>query len=219
MNSYSLIIFLNVLFTLVSCTNQSVQLPQIPITSVSDIQNHSELWVFYKEKDGKIEAHLNKNNRINSTHWIINIDKRLTLKELVPVFKTIKEKRELKSIHKKEGMKNYLSYSDIKDKKIALFAMDSLYFSIHSRKKIDKLKRSNNNNHTLVFTKKTIEIDRQKFPIKKWETMRLDTLSKGNIQLVFSQALNYQDYLEYRISIKNKLPKGMAINKLEYVIQ
>lgn len=219
MNRSSIIVFLGVIFSFVSCTNQSVQLPQIPISGVSDIQNHSELWVFYKEKDGKIEAHLNKNNRINSTHWIINIDKRLTLKVLVPVFKIIKEKRELKSIHKKEGMKNYLSYSDIKDKKIALFAMDSLYFSMNSKDKTDPLNALNKNSHRLFFSKETIEIDTHKFPIQDWETIRLDTLTKESMQLLFSQDLNYQEYLEYRMSINNKLPKKISINKLEYVIQ
>ncbi|HIP48361.1 MAG TPA: hypothetical protein EYG92_05285 [Lutibacter sp.] len=219
MRSFKIVFLLILVFSIVSCTNKTVELPQLPISGESEIQNHSQIWVFYKEKDGKIEAELNKNNRITTTHWIINIDKRLTLKELVPVFNIIKEKRELKSMHKKDGMNNYLSYSDIKNKKIALFAMDSLYFTMQSKEKIAELKQSNINTHAIAFSKESIRLDGNSFPINQWNSMVLDSLSKGRVRLEFSQNLSYQEYLKYRITIQNKLPKEMYIEKLEYVIQ
>ena len=219
MQLYKIVFFSLFLFSIVSCSNKELQLPQLPISGESEIQNHSQIWVFYKEKKGEIEAELNINNRITTTHWIINIDKRLTLKELVPVFKIIKEKRELKSAHKKEGMKNYLSYSDINNKKIALFSMDSINFMKQSREKMDILKLSNKTVHTLKFSKDTILLDAKSFPINTWDSMVLDTLSKDNIQLVFNHKLNYQEYLKYRMTINTKLPKGIHVENLEYVLQ
>lgn len=218
MSRFTVVFFLILALSISSCSNKEILLPQIPISGISEIQNHSQLWVFYKEKDGKIEADLNINNKITTTHWIINIDKRLTLKELVPVFKTIKEKREKKSIHSIEGMNNYLTYSDIKNKKIALFAMDSIYFMTLSKEKMETLKQENDSFSIIEFSAENILLNSKSFSANKWDSMILDTLSKSNLQLVFSEELSYQKYLEYRLKIQNKLSEDIHVNSLEYVL-
>lgn len=94
------------------CQKQEVQLPLIPVAGITEIQNHSSIWIFYKEQHADTLAILNKNNKILNTHWIFNIDKRLTMKNVVPHLKTMQESRNKDSMHKKEGMLNYFSYAD-----------------------------------------------------------------------------------------------------------
>ncbi len=85
-----LLFILSFFLTLSSCTNKTIQLPQIAISGESEIQNHSQIWVFYKYNKDKIKAEINKNNTISTTNWIINIDKRLPIREVIPVFQTFK---------------------------------------------------------------------------------------------------------------------------------
>lgn len=108
------------LLLLFGCEKKQVQLPLIDIPGMSEIQNHSSIWVFLDTKDGKSRAKLNKNNKILNTHWIYNIDKRLTMGELVPLLIEMQKAKNKDSMHKKEGMKSYFSYADISGDKISL---------------------------------------------------------------------------------------------------
>ena len=81
-----------------------MQLPIIEIAGITEIQNHSSIWIFYDEQEGDETAILNKNNKIINTHWIFNIDKRLTMKTVVPHLSAMQENRDKDSMHKKGDM-------------------------------------------------------------------------------------------------------------------
>ena len=114
-----LILFLNTLLFL-GCQKKQVQLPLLDIQGISEIQNHSSIWVFLETENGENTAKLNKNNKILNTHWIFNIDRRLTMDQVVPILIEMQKAKNKDSMHKKEGMKNYFSYADTSTKKISL---------------------------------------------------------------------------------------------------
>jgi len=213
----TLLLALSLSFLLFSCSDKSVLLPQIAISGETDIQNHTEVWVFYKEEEGKISADLNKNNTVTSTNWIINIDKRLPLSEVIPVFQFIKAKRSKKSIHRVEGMKDYLSYSNTLDEKIAVFPINDIQYLLLSKSEIDKINKDKICDYAIRFSSEIININNQEFRKKSWNKHLLENLESECVQLQFNSKLSYQEFLEYRLSVSKFLPKGVKIETTEYI--
>jgi hypothetical protein len=111
------------------CQKQEVQLPIIEIAGITEIQNHSSIWIFYDEQEGDETAILNKNNKIINTHWIFNIDKRLTMKTVVPHLSAMQENRDKDSMHKKGDMLSYFSYADTSLNQISLTPFPPVVFT------------------------------------------------------------------------------------------
>jgi len=212
------LIFFTLLIAFTSCKNKTLELPQVAVSGASEIQNYSQIWVFYKEVNNKAKADLNRKNTIGTTHWVINIDKKLTLSEVIPAFHFIKKKRSGKSMHSVEGMQNFLSYSDIENEKIALFPMDSITYSLKSREELAKLEQEEPCDYILGFFENAIWLNEHKFSLDSWESFSLDSLSKGKIQLHFHEKLSYQDYMNYRLTLNQKLTKEISIETTEFVI-
>jgi len=124
---FYLILFLN-LILLSGCQKKPVQLPLIDYPGISEIQNHSSIWIFMETVNGETLPKLNKNNKILNTHWIFNIDRRLTMSQVVPLLIEMQENRNKDSMHKKEGMKNYFSYADTATQKISLIPFPQTSF-------------------------------------------------------------------------------------------
>lgn len=110
------------------CQKKQVQLPLIDMPGISEIQNHSSIWIFIQSNNGETSAKLNKNNKITNTHWIFNIDRRLTMAQVIPVLEEMQENRNKDSMHKKEGMKNYFSYADTATETISLIPFHQTAF-------------------------------------------------------------------------------------------
>lgn len=213
-----LIFFLFILI-LNSCNNKTLDLPQVAVSGLSEIQNHSQIWVFYNYDKDKIKAEINKNNVITTTHWIINIDRRLPLSEIIPVFHMIKNKRAKKSIHSSENMKNYLSYSDILENKIALYSIDSIQHIMLPKAEINQILKDKPCKNTIEFSKDLITINQREIQLNLWGKKQLDSLSPGCIQLIFSENLSYQKYMEYRLELDAFLTARLKIEPTEFVFK
>ncbi len=216
MKKLSLVLIM--LLALTSCKKKSLELPQVGVSGLSEIQNYSQIWVFYKIENYKVKADLNRNNTIGTTHWVINIDKRLPLRELVPTFHYIKNKRSGKSIHSVEGMQNYFSYSDIKNEKIALFPIDSINFLMQTKDEMAQLEQEDMCDYIIEFSNNAIWLNEHRIPTESWESLELDSLSQGKIQLHFDENLSYQDYMYYHLTLNEKLSTGIRLEKTEFVI-
>ena len=215
MKNYLLFLFLSLIF--ISCTDKSVALPQVAVSGKTEIQNHSQIWVFQDTKEGSIKAKVNKNNTISTTNWIINIDKQLPMSEVIPVFQMIKAKRAKKSIHSAEGMKDYLSYSNTLDKNISVFSIDSIQFMLLSKEKLVTLNQDKICENTINFSPNDIRVNTKKHAVSQWNKEMLTSLKTGCVQLQYNQNLSYQKYMEYRLSVAEFLPEGVSIETTEYV--
>jgi hypothetical protein len=70
----------------------------------------SPIYIFLEQRKDTL-AEVNRKNSIISTNWILNVDKRLPLRLVIPeIMKLQQKKRE--EAHKNENAENYYSYAD-----------------------------------------------------------------------------------------------------------
>lgn len=122
------IFFLMGLVLLCQCSDKEVLLPVIAEGGIPETQNHSSIWIFYDPSGQDSKAVLNKNNKLINTNWIFNIDRRLTMKDVIPLLQAMQSDRNKDSMHKKEGMINFFSYADSKNERISLLKFPQINF-------------------------------------------------------------------------------------------
>lgn len=214
-------------FLMLSCAKKEVKIPTLPEKGIQEVQNHSQVWLFFEVENKDTIAIVNSKNTISTTHWIYNIDKRLPLKTIMPSIITLQDKH-ANSMHSEKGMHDYFSYSDTISKRLSFLEFDGVTFktdSLLSKSFIEKNSSdySNFNNINLVFNKNSIWINDVKTekPNLKTELMALLALSsEGNqamLHLNFDQNLPYQDYLFYRTMIHAIGTKNILINQNEFI--
>lgn len=106
------IICLFIIFSLFSCNNERVlQLPEIENAEITEVLDVSPAYVFYDETQ-QDSTFFNRKNLIGTTNWLVNVDKRLTLTQVIPHIQYLQEKRKKVSMHKNENAKNYFTCND-----------------------------------------------------------------------------------------------------------
>lgn len=185
-----------------SCTKKKVELPKIEIEGISEIYNHSSIWIFYELKNKDTLAILNKSNKILNTDWIFNIDKRLPMKKIVPFLQQMQEDKNKDSMHKKEGMLNFFSYVDILNNKISLIQFHPTKYT-YSEKSYQKILRDSSKNKIveLNLNKDQLSLGGEKITNgklnQKLHDMQFnDTINKLKIILKYNENTPYKDYLK-----------------------
>ncbi len=189
---------LAILFLLISCGNQEdILLPKSNVTIVSDVVDHSPIYIFFRTKGKDTLAEVNRKNSIISTNWILNIDKRLPLQLVIPEVMKLQEKKRNEVAHKNELAENYYSYADSIGKNMAFLPFTKVYykmgkpesggFSIHFEK-----------GNELVLVNKTL--------IKKDEVLdyvySIDHAINPKILLLFDKNMSFQEYIQNKILIR-----------------
>lgn len=192
-----IIILLFIISIAFSCNKKEVKVPRVAMQGAEDIYNNSRIWMFYGE-DGKLN--LNEKNRISSTHWLFNIDKKLALKEFMPELNKLKIKHSEKSPHNTKPMNNYFTYVNSLNDHLSFYQFDSINYKI-----IDKSKLPKFSSDTLLFEvnsviKETPEIEKSKI-----------------IQTIFDSDLSFQDYLASKAILEKEIGKE-NISRVEYII-
>ena len=199
------IVFYSMLLLFTSCQNKEVQLPLIDIPGISEIQNHSSIWVFMETKNGKSIADLNKNNKILNTHWIYNIDRRLQMKEVLPVLIAMQENKNKDSMHKKEGMKSYFSYADTKSSSISLLLFPQTTFITDTRAtNVMQDFRENTCTAILELVDDDIKLNGKRQALADLASnlkkgQQCTSEEKLKVMLMFDEETSYQNYLELKV--------------------
>lgn len=191
---YYTLIFLFILF---SCGNkEDILLPKSNITIVSDVVDHSPIYIFFRIKGKDTLAEVNRKNSIISTNWILNIDKRLPLRLVIPEVMKLQEKKRSEVVHKNELAENYYSYADSIGKNMAFLPFTKVYY------KLEKPKFG-----VIVFFDKYNKISVNNVAVKKEELQNyLDNLpsDKSNKFLFcFAKDLSYGSYIQNEIFIQS----------------
>jgi hypothetical protein len=188
-----------------ACKKKEVQLPIIDIPGISEIQNHSSIWVFMKNQNGNSVAELNKNNKILNTHWIYNIDRRLHMKEVVPVLIEMQKNKNKDSMHKKGDMKSYFSYADTKSKAISLLLFPQTNFVTESSSaKFLEAFDQKNCAVKIQLLENEIAIDGTNYPLSSMistlkKTLICDAEEKHSVLLMYGGSTSYQTYLQAKV--------------------
>ena len=131
MKYFSLILF----FILLSCgKKEDILLPKSNVTIVSNVEDHSPIYIFFRTKGKDTLAEVNKKNEIISTNWIFNIDKRLPLRLVIPEVMKLQEKKRNEVAHKNELAENYYSYADSIGKNMAFLPFTEMVYKMEKPK-------------------------------------------------------------------------------------
>ena len=197
------------LLLFLSCNNNKVvQLPEMEQADITEIIDVSPAYLFYDEtKKDSIE--LNRKTLISTTNWLVNIDKRLTLKQAIPKIKFLQDKKRNAEIHKNDAAKNYYTCHDTSINNLGFIEFTNVYY---------KEKQPENHNlkpnEYLMVCQTPLNIEVLGLDIDTLKTT-LGTFSKDlkrlfpsfnetkTLQLFLNNKLSFQDY----IGIKSKLNK------------
>jgi hypothetical protein len=224
MRKLTLILFA---FLMLGCAKKELKIPTLAEKGIQELQNHSQVWLFFEVKNNDTIAVVNRKNTISTTHWIYNIDKRLSLKTIIPDIIQLQDKH-ANSMHSEKGMLDYFSYSDTITKKLSFLEFGGITFET-----IDELpqnfleeneaKYQNYQNINLVFGKNsirmnTVETDKSNFKNELTTLLKLPVEDKQTmLHLNFNRNLLYQDYLFYKTIIHNLSNENILINKNEFI--
>lgn len=193
-----------------SCSKKNVLLPATENSNITEIKDVSAIYLFYDETK-KDSLEFNRKNIISTTNWLVNIDKRLTLKQILPHLVYLQNKRNKDGMHKNRAAKNYFTCSNPSIENLAFIEFtDVVYhddsFQIFLNKMIDGEGKPN-----ITFfrfnNEKTVTIGNRKISIEALEeyiqTTSLNKIIPLSVYLVFSENLSFQNY----ITIKSLLLK------------
>jgi hypothetical protein len=184
--------------TLISCNKKQVKVPLVAMQGEEEVANNSVIWFFY-DKNGNLS--LNEKNRISSTNWFFNVDKRLPLKKIMPEVIRLFNKHNEKSPHNTKPMKNYFTYVNTLNNHLSFYSFDSIRYFIIKKNQLPKFIKD-----TLI-----LKITNENFKTPYY------TDSTKVIQPVFSEKMTFQEYLTAKSKLK-KIFQKQTISLNEYII-
>lgn len=213
---------------LFSCGKEKkLQLPEIKTAEISELHDVSAAYLFYDETQPN-GVELNRKNLISTTHWLINVDKRLTLKQAIPNIRFLQDKK-ANSSHKNENAKNYftchdlsknnlgfLEFTNVSYKNESLDNYSGILSGIEGSGNTTALAFGKNNKITIASTAlKTMILETTKDSLAYY-LKKCDTIN-GKIILNFNSTLPFQQYIDYK-SILNKTDlKHSKIENTEFI--
>ena len=193
MKYYTLI----VLFALFSCGNkEDVLLPKAAVTIVKNVDDLSPIYIFFRTKGRDTLAEVNRKNSIISTNWILNVDKRLPLRLVIPKIMKLQQKKREEKAHKNENAENYYSYADTIGKNLAFIPFTDVYYKME--RPIGTVIFFNKNNEILI--------ENQVFKKEKLQDLINTNLSKDStttLLFTFDKDLSFGSYLQNKIYIES----------------
>lgn len=222
------IILLIAVLLIFSCgKDKVVLLPEIAHTEVTEIFDVSPAYLFY-DATQKDSVELNRKNLIVTTNWLVNVDKRLTLRQAVPHIKFIQEKKR-NSSHKNEKAKNYYTCNDTSRKNLGFIEFTDVVYieeasSDYFRKK-SNLKSSEpaiginfdlNNSITILNpASKSLVVHTNKNDfISDLKTLEHDVKTA---YLSFNGALSFQEYIGFKTWLKTIANDTLHILNEEFI--
>ena len=119
---------------ILSCNNERVLLlPEVEQAEVTEVLDVSPAYIFYDETQPD-SVLLNRKNLISTTNWLVNVDKRLTLKQAIPHIKFLQDKKRDAKMHKNENAKNYFTCNDTSIGDLGFIEFTDVSFHNNSKK-------------------------------------------------------------------------------------
>ncbi|WP_411894768.1 hypothetical protein [Winogradskyella sp. A2] len=212
-------LYLLLTFFFVNCTNERVLLlPEIDNAEVTEVLDVSPAYIFYDESKPDSTL-LNRKNLISTTNWLVNVDKRLSLRQVIPHIKFLQDKKRNAQMHKNENAKNYFTCNDTSMSNLGFIEFTDVYFFTE---KSDSNKSENicymtiNNLNDISFSTSldlNISLSRENFE------NAMVTIQKeygGTIKIVYllNSDMSFQNY----ITLKNTLlPFKDRISNNEFI--
>lgn len=209
MKYFTLIVFL-VFF---SCSNkEDVLLPKSNFTVIKNVNDLSPIYIFFRANGKDTLAEVNRKNSIISTNWILNIDKRLPLRSVIPEVIKLQQKKRVEKAHKNEKAENYYSYADTLGKNLAFIPFTNVFYKMERSKKFTTF---------LYFKKNGVTLYNNQV-ISKKELMKIlnSTYSKDEVVFCYDKNMSFGEYVNtavFIISSKNSTNVKISKNSFEFI--
>lgn len=224
-------IFIVVLIIFIACGKEkSVQLPEVIHSEIQTIDDVSAAYIFYNESETD-SAELNRKNLIISTNWLVNVDKRLTLKQVIPLVQMLQEKKRNAELHKNEDAKNFYSCNDTSIKNLGFIDFtETIYHNdidknIVENHNLYNLPPLDESNHILSILFK----DNDSITINSEHTTKSEFVERltymdsiqnkimGLVYLKFNENLTFQQYITYKSLLSEVKLQNATISNDEYI--
>ena len=223
-----LFIILPVIILLISCNKKTVLLPETDTKEITEIIDVSPIYIFYDETKPD-STDFNRKNMISTTNWLVNIDKRLTLKQILPHLQYLQEKRNKDGIHKNENAKNYFSCSNPDIQNLAFIEFTNVAFHDESSEKyFSKISNLNFNENSVVIDFNSnneiiiLNPNTNKIILKTEIDYLLNNIEEvivfeNIIYLNFNKNLSFQDYITYKSLLLHLNIDNVTISNDEFI--
>ena len=224
-------IFVLLIISLIfSCGKEKViQLPEIKHSNISEINDVSAAYLFYDETmPDSIE--LNRKNLISTTNWLVNVDKRLTLKQALPKIMFLQDKKRNAELHKNEKAKNYFTCNDTRIKNLGFIEFTDVVY--HEEDSDAYLSKHKSNASQLIYIKfNSLDSTYVSFisndtsfthtsnqtELLKHLEINLTNQGKAIIVSEFNKSITFQDYINYKSLLSQLDLKNVTIANDEFV--
>lgn len=217
------LLFALCLLVLCACgKKKAVLLPEIQNAKITEIKDVSPAYLFYDEtKPDSLD--LNRANLIISTNWLVNVDKRLTLKQVIPAIKKLQDKKR-NSSHKNENARNYYTCNDTSIKNLGFIDFTDVVY--RGGDEDVELENDYDIYHLIVDKEKQIQIvDSNKKIIEtdfKNVTEVLQDLSEKEelqnmLTLSFIKNISFQDYITIKALLLSAEIDNLKISNSEFI--
>jgi len=215
---------------LLNCTEKkSVQLPEIQNASITEVLDVSPAYIFYNETQPD-STEFNRKNLIGTTNWLVNVDKRLTLKQVVPHLQYLQNKRNKASMHKNENAKNYFTCNDTGIGNLGFVEFTNVNYKPENPDFILALKNSPSerlmvkcfaDGKHIIYSitddiKITIEENETMLTAKSFSAV-LDASEYKNVVVLFQKHMAFQDYIAIKSRLNSVTDKDIHISENEYL--
>ncbi|WP_225034973.1 hypothetical protein [Winogradskyella sp. SM1960] len=212
-------IYLLTILLLFSCNNErTLLLPEIENATVTEVLDVSPAYIFYDETEPDSTL-LNRKNLISTTNWLVNVDKRLTLKQAIPKIIMMQEKKRNAKMHKNEDAKNYFTCNDTSIQNLGFLEFTDVYYFIEDYPVLNDANfcyvtiESLKDVHISTSVDINFEFSKENFKSSLNEIYKeYDNTVK--FVLIFNESMTFQDY----ITVKKELASfGQLISNKEYI--
>lgn len=220
------IIILCLFLIVVSCNKRIVQLPETDSQTITQILDVSPAYFFYDEETKEVE--FNRKNIIGTTNWLVNIDKRLTMEQVLPDLRYLQQKRRKDGLHTNVSAKNFFSCSNPDIQNLAFVEFTSVNYRedpIGDHSEIDSKENDMVNVFINFISKDEIKIEKYLVVkhsnkinfVKDLNSVTANDNLIDHILLNFNEKLTFQDYITFK-SLMLKINMDMVeISKDEFV--
>lgn len=193
---------------LTSCNERIVQLPETTNKDITEIVDVSPVYMFYDEEKDSVE--FNRRNMITATNWLVNIDKRLTLKQILPHLQYLQEKRQGAEKH---SFHNYFTCNNTDLKNLSFIMFTNVIYHEESPEgyfsKISDISKSEaitfHINSSGEISTMIVKNDEPSPLILEWDNLLnsikqivSESLEPIDVYVSYDSKLTFQDYINFK---------------------